>query len=92
MNINNNAFFDELILMFLYKKGQIHTDKIESLFGGLGDTQNVNNIISNRSNSTSYLNPDSSNHYICYDDNTKILKITSSGKKYIENRFSKKRS
>lgn len=88
-HFNENHFFDELILMYLYKKDFISTNDIEKLFGGDKDFQNVNNVISNRNNTTSYLN--NSVGYIEYDKEKNILKITDKGKKYIQEKFKKQR-
>ncbi|EAJ0636837.1 hypothetical protein B6948_07070 [Campylobacter jejuni] len=81
--INQNAFFDELVLMLLYKKETLNTTKIEQLLGGIYDFQNVNNIISNRDNQTSYIYKE----YMLYDENKNELTITNEGKEYIRNKF-----
>lgn len=54
--INQNAFFDELLVMYLYKKRTVSTLDIEELFGGEYDFQNSNNPISNRKNKVTYIN------------------------------------
>lgn len=54
--INQNAFFDELLVMYLYKKGAVSTLDIEKLFGDEYDFQNSNNPISNRNNKVTYIN------------------------------------
>lgn len=82
--INQNAFFDELVLMLLYKKETLSTKKIEQLLGGIYDFQNVNNVISNRGNQTSYI----CKEYMLYDENKNELTITKKGKEYIEKLFS----
>ena len=87
-SFNNNAFFDELILMYLFKKKSVSTKRIEDLFGDLPDFQNVNNVVSNRDRSTSYLNKG----YIDYDEVMSMLKITNKGKEYIEAKFSQRRT
>ncbi|MBQ1175650.1 MAG: hypothetical protein IIX56_04540, partial [Treponema sp.] len=61
---------------------------IENRFGDIFDTQNVNNVISNRNNSVSYI----SQGYLEYDENKQILSITKKGKKFIDEKYSKKRS
>ncbi|AJC86842.1 hypothetical protein [Campylobacter sp. RM16704] len=81
--INQNAFFDELVLMLLYKKETLNTTKIEQLLGGIYDFQNVNNVISNRDNQTSYIYKE----YMLYDENKNELTITNAGKEYIRNKF-----
>ncbi|EAK1936000.1 hypothetical protein K4091_001705 [Campylobacter jejuni] len=81
--INQNAFFDELVLMLLYKKETLNTTKIEQLLGGIYDFQNVNNIISNRDNQTSYIYK----KYMLYDENENELTITNEGKEHIRNKF-----
>lgn len=53
--MNENAFFDDLLLSLLYKKGSISTLYIEKEYGNTLDVQNVNNVISNRGNTTSYI-------------------------------------
>lgn len=76
-------FFDELVLMLLYKKETLNTTKIEQLLGGIYDFQNVNNVISNRGNQTSYIYKE----YILYDENKNELTITNKGKEHIRNKF-----
>lgn len=85
--MNENAFFDDLLLRFLYKKKSISTIEIEEQFGGVFDGQNVNNIICNRYNGTSYIN----NGLMDYDEESQILSITKKGKKFIEDEYSEKR-
>lgn len=85
--LNENAFFDELILMYLYKKEQVSTLKMENLFGGSSDFQNVNNVVSNRTNGTSYIKVG----YMEYNEKEKTLTITKEGKKFIEGKFSSSR-
>lgn len=53
--MNEFKFFQDEILKYLYKKGTVSTDEIENLFGGDDDVQNVNNVICNRANGTSYI-------------------------------------
>lgn len=86
--MNENAFFDDLLLSYLYKKKKASTLDIENRFGDIFDTQNVNNVISNRNNSVSYI----SQGYLEYDENKQILSITKKGKKFIDEKYSKKRS
>ena len=86
--MNENAFFDDLLLSYLYKKKKASTLEIENKFGDLLDKQNVNNVISNRDNSVSYINLG----YLEYDEDKKTLSITSEGKKFVEEKYSKKRS
>lgn len=86
--MNENAFFDDLLLSYLYKKKKASTLDIENRFGDIFDTQNVNNVISNRNNSVSYI----SQGYLKYDENKQILSITKKGKKFIDEKYSKKRS
>ncbi|EGK8165399.1 hypothetical protein LMQ51_000763 [Campylobacter coli] len=81
--INQNAFFDELLVMYLYKKRTVSTLDIEELFGGEYDFQNSNNPISNRKNKVTYINK----NYIEYDENKQELKITENGKDYIREKF-----
>ena len=86
--MNENAFFDDLLLSYLYKKKKASTLDIENRFGDIFDTQNVNNVISNRNNSVSYI----SQGYLEYDENKQILSITKKGKKFIDEKYSQKRS
>ncbi|MPB17238.1 hypothetical protein AAH50_003585 [Campylobacter lari] len=81
--INQNAFFDELLVIYLYKKGTVSTRDIENLFGNEYDFQNSNNPISNRGNKVTYINKD----YIEYDEIARELKITEKGREYIRNKF-----
>ncbi|MCW1369534.1 hypothetical protein OLQ19_09565 [Campylobacter jejuni] len=69
--------------MLLYKKETLNTTKIEQLLGGIYDFQNVNNIISNRDNQTSYIYK----KYMLYDENENELTITNEGKEHIRNKF-----
>lgn len=69
--MNQNAFFDDLLLMYLFKKGSASTNDIETHFGDLSDGQNVNNIICNRGNSTSYIN----RGLIDYDENNRTAEF-----------------
>lgn len=87
MSFNENAFFDEMILHYLYKRDIVSTKDIESLFGGIFDWQNVNNVISNRNKKTSYIYKG----YMNYDDVKQTLYITPSGKTYIENKYDGRR-
>ena len=86
--INENYFFDELLLMYLFKKEEVSTKEIEEKFGSLNDYQNVNNVISNNENNTSYIKKG----YMIYDEKNQLLKITNKGKDVIKDRFSKRRS
>ncbi|MDE7140797.1 MAG: hypothetical protein K2O09_08640 [Treponemataceae bacterium] len=85
--MNENAFFDDLLLSFLHKKKSISTTEIEKRFGDIFDCQNVNNIICNRGNGTSYIN----NGLMDYDENAQVLSITKKGENFIESKYSKKR-
>ncbi|ALV64639.1 hypothetical protein [Campylobacter fetus] len=87
--MNQHAFFDDFILMWLYKKGgTVSTNSIEQLFGNDNeDLQNVNNVISNRFRKTSYI--------YCglmkYDENKSTLTITDKGELFIEYKYKGKR-
>lgn len=86
--MNETAFFEQLILMTLYKKGgSVSSLDIETMFGGEGDCQNVNNVISNRKKRTSYI----AKGYMGYDQQAKTISITEKGKQYIEKQFKDKR-
>ena len=85
--MNENAFFADLLLNFLYKKKKASTIDIEKKFGDILDTQNVNNIISNRENQVSYINQG----YMKYDETKQTLSITKKGKDFIEEKYYRKR-
>ena len=86
--MNQNAFFDDLLLMYLYKKEAVSTNDIERDFGAFSDIQNVNNVICNCGNSISCI----SKGFIAYDEENQIVSIISAGKKEIEGRYSSRRS
>lgn len=81
--MNEFDFFQNEILEYLYKKDTVSTDEIETLFGGQGDCQNVNNVICNRGNSTSYIHKG----YMIYNEAEHTLSITDKGKDFIKNRY-----
>lgn len=81
--MNEFQFFQKQILQYLYKKESVSTDEIEGLFGGDYDCQNVNNVISNRYNGTSYIYQG----YMKYDSDNHILTITPKGRKFVESNF-----
>ena len=85
--MNENAFFDDFILSYLYKKGSISTLDIETEFGNACDQQNVNNVICNRGNRTSYIR----RGYMEYDDEKHTLSITEKGRRFLEGKYSGKR-
>ncbi len=85
---NNAYFFDTLILMYLYKKGTVSTDEMEKMFGAkFEDEQNVNNVVSNKKNSTSFI----AKGFMEYDSDAHTLSITQKGKRRVRNWFSKRR-
>lgn len=86
--INHNAYFDDSILLYLYENGNISADTIEEVFAS-HHPQLVNNVICNRKNKTSYLNPNID--YIRYDEETRCLSITDKGKKEVEQRYKGRR-
>lgn len=86
--MNQNAFFDDMILFYLYKHKTISTLETENTFGGTFDWQNVNNVISNRFNRTSNI----FKGYMKYDEDKQQLTITRSGKNYVENLYSERRT
>lgn len=86
--MNQNAFFDDMILFYLYKHKAISTLETENTFGGTFDWQNVNNVISNRFNATSNI----AKGFMNYDDTNHKLTITNSGKKHVEELYSGRRS
>lgn len=81
--MNEFDFFQNEILEYLYKKGTVSTNEIETLFGGQGDWQNVNNVICNRGNSTSYIYKG----YMTYNETKRTLSITDKGKDFIKNKY-----
>lgn len=87
--INETYFFEVFALMYLFKKRRVSTDRIEKIWGSIfgDDKQNVNNIISNRSNSTSVI----SKGWLEYDEKKHILKITKDGKNVIKEWFGRRR-
>ena len=85
--MNENAFFDDMILFYLYKHGSISSLDTEDMFGGMFDVQNVNNVICNRGNSTSYI----AQGYFKYDGEKQTLKITAKGKRFVESRYEGRR-
>lgn len=86
--MNENAFFDDLLLSFLFKKKSISTEEIEEKFGDVFDVQNVNNIICNRNNSTSYIGKG----LMAYDADNRSLSITKAGENFIRDKYSGRRS
>lgn len=89
MNINENAFLDELALHYLYKRKSINTNDMEKVLSP-DDKQLVNNVICNRKNSTSYLSEIVG--FLKYDENKYELSITKKGEKEIEQRYAEKRT
>lgn len=85
--MNQNAFFDDLLLMYLAKKGTASTNDIEELFGNFSDHQNVNNIICNRENSTSHIYKG----WITYDKMNQTLSITPAGEEEVARRYPSRR-
>lgn len=87
-SFNNAYFFDTLILMYLYKKNSVSTDDTERIFGyKILDKQNVNNVVSNRNNSTSFIEKG----YMNYDGNNHTLTITKKGIHKVRSWFKKTR-
>lgn len=87
-SFNNAYFFDTLILMYLYKKNSVSTDEIEGRFGyKIADKQNVNNVVSNRRNSTSFVEKG----YMDYDEKSHTLTITKKGVHKVRSWFMKTR-
>lgn len=84
--MNNQDYYENTLLHFLYKIKTISTVEIESLFNKV-DPQLVNNVISNRTRSTSYI----LNGLLAYDSTMQTLSITDTGIKEIEARYSQKR-
>ncbi|MBO4858452.1 MAG: hypothetical protein J5527_08050 [Treponema sp.] len=84
--MNNQAMYEDTILNLLYKVGSMSTLELEPLVNKV-DPQLANNIICNRTKSTSYI----LNGLMDYDDITQTLSITTKGRKYVENKYSGKR-
>lgn len=84
--MNNQAMYEDTMLNLLSKIGSISTDDIEPLFNKV-DPQLANNIICNRTKSTSYIK----NGFMDYDEQTKTLSITDEGRKYVEEKYPDKR-
>ncbi|MBQ7881878.1 MAG: hypothetical protein IJ312_04105 [Treponema sp.] len=84
--MNNQALYEDTVLNLLYKVGSISTLELEPLVNKV-DPQLANNIICNRTKSTSYI----LNGLMNYDDETQTLSITAKGRTFIEDKYSQKR-
>ena len=80
--MNNQFFYEEFFLMYLYKVRKIETITMEPLFNSI-DPQLTNNVISNRWHDTSPIKKG----LLSYDENKHVLEITDIGDSYIESRF-----
>lgn len=87
MNINNVWFYESTLLHILYMYGSISSENLEGFFN-YHHGQNINNIISDRSNSTSLFYKG----YMKYDEDKREISITSEGKRFIEEEYSGRRS
>lgn len=85
--MNSNWFYESTLLHILYMYGSISSEDLEGFFN-YHHGQNINNIISNRSNSTSLF----SEKYMKYDEDKREISITSEGKRFIEEEYSGRRS
>lgn len=85
--MNSNWFYESTLLDILYMYGSISSEDLEGFFN-YHHGQNVNNIISNHSNSTSLF----SKKYMKYDEDKREISITSEGKRFIEEEYSGRRS
>jgi len=83
--MNQNHFYDETLLhlLYIFHEG-LSTEDIEP-FLNWKHPQNINNVISNRNNKTSYLYK---NRLIEYDGASRRVCITRAGKEMIERRYS----
>ena len=84
--MNNQALYEDTVLNLLYKVGSMSTLELEPLVNKV-DPQLANNIICNRTKSTSYI----LNGLMDYDDVTQTLSITNKGRTFVENKYSGKR-
>ena len=84
--MNQQAYYEETLIQFLYKVGEMSTLDIEKMFASI-DLQLANNVISNRYNETSLIK----RGYMKYDDTRQIISITENGRNYIENKFGERR-
>lgn len=81
--MNKFQFFQSLILHYLYTKDTVSTNEIEEKFGSNEDIQDVNNVVCDRSNLTSYIHKG----YMDYDEAKRTLTITAKGKQFIEEKY-----
>lgn len=84
--MNNQAMYEDMVLDLLYKIGSMSTLELEPLVEKV-DPQLANNIICNRTKSTSYI----LNGLMDYDEGAQTLSITDKGRQFIENKYSGKR-
>ena len=77
---NYQQFYEEFLLLFLYKFEKIKTTNKNHLFYGIKLHQFLDNVISNQYNKTSLLKQG----YLEIEEN--ILKITSEGRQYIRDK------
>ena len=82
------AFYAEFLLLFLYKFEEIGTTDTNKLLYGYKLHQYIDNIVSNRKRSTSFIKQG----YLEYSENGNgsRLKITEKGKEYLEEYLKKK--
>ena len=85
--MNSAWFYESTLLHILYMYGSISSEDLEGFFN-YHHGQNINNIISNRSDSTSLF----SKKYMKYDEDKREISITSEGKRFIEEEYSGRRS
>lgn len=85
--MNSNWFYESTLLHILYMYGSISSEDLEGFFN-YHHGQNINNIISDRSNSTSLF----SKKYMKYDEDKREISITAEGKRFIEEEYSGRRS
>ena len=85
--MNNQFYYENTILHVLYKMESISTVILEEFLGNV-DYQLVNNVVCNRTKTTSYIYKG----FLSYDEANQLLSITDSGKKEIEKMYHGKRS
>lgn len=85
--MNSVWFYESTLLHILYMYGSISSEDLEGFFN-YHHVQRINNIISDRSNSTSFF----SKKYMKYDKDKREISITSEGKRFIEEEYPGRRS
>lgn len=84
--MNQQAYYEDRLLMKLRDVDSIRTLDLEKKLD-CSHPQYANNIISNRYNETSFIKKG----YMKYDDTEQTISITEEGRKYLENKYPRKR-